>query len=66
MSNFIIAETEIKPTIAKTEILVEVGNVIGVGGTFMLDDSTKVTIIEAADPDPAITQTKELLIRKNS
>jgi len=76
MSEVIITETVIKPEIVNTiiqpiitETPIEVGDinqVIGLGGSFMLDDGTKVTIIEAADPDPAITQIKELLIRKNS
>ncbi|PIZ01196.1 hypothetical protein COY62_00055 [bacterium (Candidatus Howlettbacteria) CG_4_10_14_0_8_um_filter_40_9] len=61
MSNFIIAETEIKPTIAKTiiepviaetEISVEVGNVIGVGGTFLFNDDTQITISETAPTSP--------------
>jgi len=61
-----VDETIINTTINETIIKTELSEVIGIGGSFMLDDGTKVTVIEATDPNPAITQTKELLIRKNS
>lgn len=74
--NIAITENIIEPAITKNVIVMaitenkivvpEVSQVIGTGGSFLLDDGTKVTIIESTDPMPTITQTKELLIKFNS
>jgi hypothetical protein len=61
-----INETIFNSTIEETVIETEVADVIGIGGTFMLDDDTKVTIINSGDELPVITQEKELLIIKNN
>jgi hypothetical protein len=68
MSDIIINETVIKPEIVNTIIQPIVNEtpievmVLAVGGAFMLDDSTEVTISEIK---PEITQTKQLWIKLN-
>lgn len=59
-------ETVFAPIINEDKIEMELGQVIDIGGSFMLDDLTKVTIIDSGETLPEITQEKELLIIKNS
>jgi hypothetical protein len=58
-----VNETTINISMNETTIEVgDINQVLAVGGAFMLDDSTEVTISEIK---PEITQTKQLWIKLN-